>query len=78
MDNLKKIESIYKDEAVIIYVRPVDLKLSSKLHGADLTKYNDLFESVRKGTKCKVIDCTYESLEKVIVELESILGDKNE
>lgn len=78
LENLKKIESIYKDEAVIIYVRPVDLKLSSKLHGADLTKYNDLFESVRKGTKCKVIDCTYESLEKVIVELESILGDKNE
>ena len=76
--NLKKIESIYKDEAVIVYVRPVDLKLSSKLHGADLTKYNDLFESVRKLTKCKVIDCTYESLEKVIVELESIFGDKNE
>lgn len=78
LENLKKIESIYKDEAVIVYVRPVDLKLSSKLHGADLTKYNDLFESVRKVTKCKVIDCTYESLEKVIVELESILGDKNE
>ena len=78
LENLKKIESIYKDKAVIIYVKPVDLKFSSKLHGADLTKYNDLFESVRKGTKCKVIDCTYVSFEKVITELESILGDKNE
>lgn len=77
LENLKKIESVYKNGVIIVYVKPVDLKFSSKLNGADLTKYNDLFESVRKGTKCKVIDCTYESLEKVVAELSSILGDKN-
>lgn len=77
LENLKKIESVYKNGVIIVYVKPVDLRFSSNLHGADLKKYNDLFESVRKGTKCKVIDCTYESFEKVVAELSSILGDEN-
>ena len=46
LSNIEKLMSQRKEKYVIIYVKPVDVKYCSKLHGSDLTLHNDLFDNV--------------------------------
>lgn len=52
--------------AVIILVKPIDIVSSSKQHGIDLTKHEQLFENVFDNSSLNKFACTYENLEDAV------------
>lgn len=52
--------------AVIILVKPTDIVSSSKQHGIDLTKHEQLFEHVFDNSSLNKFACTYENLDDAV------------
>lgn len=57
---------LQKLHAVIILVKPTDIASSSKQHGVDLTKHEQLFEYVFDISNLNKFVCTYENLEDAV------------
>lgn len=78
--SVQKLMSKKRDKYLIIYVKPTDIEWSSRQHGKDLRRHNDMFEAVRNYsvrdnmlTPNNIIDCTYNEFEDVLDMLDSYL-----
>ena len=67
-------ERLAKLGAIIIYVKPKDIKWSSEQHGSDLSEHFQTFERMIKMTKCKVIECDHDTLDSVVDKLKDEVG----
>ena len=68
-DNANKIESELRQNAIIIYVKPIDINRSSNEHGSDLTQYNALMDLLAKYSELKVYTCNYNTIDSTIEEV---------
>ena len=65
-------------DLILLLVLPTDLERSSKEHGSDLTKHNDLFYKKFKESKIKnKFRCTYNTLDEAVAYVSSVISKSN-
>lgn len=70
LENFKLIErELLSQKAMLILVKPTDIKLSSQSHGKDLSVHEGLFEMAYNMSKLTKIKCDYTTL----LEAENIM-----
>lgn len=68
--NITRIEEKLKElDAIIIYVKPTDIKKSSIQHGKDLFQYDKLMDLCYNMCELKKIRCDYNSIDKIVKEI---------
>lgn len=73
-------ETISKmDDVFLIYLLPVDIKWSSRKHGKDLSKHDELFYKKFKDSKIKnKYRCTLYTLNEAVNFIKAMRGKENE
>lgn len=59
-------ELLHLKKCLLVLVKPTDIERSSREHGCDLTKHNELFEEMFECYHGKKIACDYNTMDKVI------------
>jgi len=75
--NLSLIENEIKNinDVILIYVVPTDINESSKQHGKDLKKYDELFYNLFKESKIEnKFRCNYNTMNEAIIFSKSIIN----
>lgn len=67
-ENMDKILS--ELNALLIYVRPTDLKKSITEHGSDLQEHHIMFELIFKASRMRKVVCDYNSLDAIVESLK--------
>lgn len=70
---LKMLEK--KEKYLMIYVRPIDIKFSSRAHGSDLTKHLEEFEKLYVHSSLPKYMTTFYSKDLVVREVERRIKD---
>lgn len=68
-ENCEKIESYLKDDAILIYVMPIDIERSSDEHGSNLIQYDSMMNLLAKYSALKIYECTFDTIDDVIKEV---------
>ena len=63
-----------KDNYIVIYVKPVDIKYSSREHGSNLERHEREFDVICRESKLNKMICTIYSKDMVIGRLSKILN----
>lgn len=66
----------HKDKFIIVYVKPTDIKLSSDMHGSDLSYHSELFDTVFNSSKLDIITTNFNELDNAIDTIKSIMKEK--
>lgn len=70
MQEVERKMLINKDKYLIVYVRPTDIKFSSRMHGSDLSRHLEEFERWYKNCKLPKYMTTFYSKDLVVKEVE--------
>lgn len=70
---LKMLEK--KEKYLIVYVRPTDIKFSSRMHGSDLSQHLEEFEKLYSHTQLPKYIATFYSADLVVKEVERRMKD---
>lgn len=52
--------------AVVIYIKPTDIKMSSEQHGKNLERYEKLYDFIFSVSKINKLKCNYNSLQEAV------------
>lgn len=80
-NNFTKIDKFISElnNVFLIYILPVDIKWSSREHGKDLSKYDELFYEKFKESKIKnKYRCTYNSINGAVNFVKANEGKSND
>lgn len=77
LENLRILdEKLFEMNAVIVYVHPTDIKMSSEQHGKDLIPYFKLMNNIRNMSKTSVYACDYDSIDDMVKKIKELMYEK--
>jgi thymidylate kinase len=72
----EKVEKeLLQTDAMVIYIKPVDIKFSNEQHGKDLDKHDKLFDYLFSITKLQKMKCDFTTLWKAEEEIDRRLSE---
>ena len=70
-------DKLFDMNAIIVYMHPTDIKMSSEQHGKDLIPYFELMNNVRNMSKTSVYVCDYYHINNMVKEIKELLHEKS-
>ena len=59
-----------REKFLVVYVKPVDIKMSEEQHGSSLSKHLELYNHLKSKRILRVIETDYNSLEKTVKDIK--------